>query len=724
VGTRTASGLAWSLWALAVSLAAVQLLVMAMSGLPQESERLGSAGGVFLRILYVLTVVLLATMGALIASRHKGNLIGWLCCAWGFIFAAEMFASEYASAMWLASPGSLLPGAAWFAWVAQMLNIHIVLIVPVLLLFPDGRLPGRRWGLVLWLVGASAVVSEALTAIRPGPLSSAPAIANPLGFAGLDPTFVVAYRLSVIGVVAAALLAAAALGVRLRRATGDERQQIKWIAYAGVLLAIAFLAGFSAPSEFGPIVQVLYFVVLDGFLLTLGLAILKYRLYEIDFVINKTLVYGALAAVIACMYVLFVVGIGALVGTRGEPNLVLSLLATAVVAVAFEPLRQRLQRLANQVVYGHRLSPYEVLSEFSRRMAGVLSVDEVLPRMAAEAARGVDGIACRVRVYVPGGEDRIFAWPDDDAVGPFDRTELVLHQGGPVGEISVTKRRGHLLSATESELLADLAAQAGPALANLRLTFELQARLTQVAMQADELRASRQRIVAAQDAERRRVERDIHDGAQQHLVAIAVNARLARQVLDTAPVRTGALLDEISTQADSALETLRDLARGIFPAVLADRGLIPALQAHLTKSGSSARLQPEASVVRARFDPRLEAAIYFCCLEALQNATKHAPNAPASLRISAEAACLTFEVGDEGPGFDASVARPGTGLEGMADRLAAIGGTLEVVSAAGRGTTVYGRVPLEFVGAEPDADAFAAAQAEDSRSEPNSALVR
>jgi signal transduction histidine kinase len=715
MGTRAASGVAWSIWALAVSLAALQLLVIAMNGLPQESERLGDTGGVLLRVLYVLTVVLLATMGVLIASRHQGNAIGWLCCAWGLIFAAEMFASEYATAMGLASPGYLLPGAAWFAWVAQMLNIHIVLIVPVLLLFPDGRLPGRRWGLVVWLVVTSAVVSEALLAIRPGPLSSAPAIENPLGFAGLDPTFVVAYRVSVVGTVAAALLAATALGLRLRRARGDERQQIKWIAYAGVLLALAFLAGFSAPHEYGPIVQVLYFVVLDSFLLTLGLAILKYRLYEIDLVINKTLAYGALAVVIGLVYVLLVVGIGALVGTRGEPNLVLSLVATAIVAVAFEPLRQRLQRVANQLVYGHRLSPYEVLSEFSRRMAGVLSIDEVLPRLAAEAARGVGGQACRISVHVPGGEDRIVASPGEDAAGPFDRTELVLHHGAPVGEISVRKSRGQVLSAAESELLADLAAQAGPTLANLRLTFELQARLSQLATQAEELRASRQRIVAAQDAERRRVERDIHDGAQQHLVAIAINARLARQVLDQAPGRAGELLEEISTQVDGAIENLRDLARGIFPTVLADRGLIPALQAHLNKSASSARLDPDASVVRVRFDPRLEAAIYFCCLEALQNAAKHAMDAPVRVGLAAVDGWLTLQVCDEGPGFDVRAQPKGTGLQGMSDRLQSVGGTLEVASVSGTGTTVYGRVPLSEV---------AAPQAAESRLEPNSALIR
>ena len=186
-------------------------------------------------------------------------------------------------------------------------------------------------------------------------------------------------------------------------------------------------------------------------------------------------------------------------------------------------------------------------------------------------------------------------------------------------------------------------------------------------------------------------------------------------MLDTAPVRTGGLLDEISTQVDDALETLRDLARGIFPAILADRGLIPAVQAHLTKSASSARLQPDASVVRVRFDPRLEAAIYFCCLEALQNAAKHATDAPVRVGLSALDGWLTLQVSDDSPGFEAGPHQPGTGLQGMSDRLAAVGGTLELVSVAGKGTTVYGRVPFS---------AAAASHAAESRAEPNSALMR
>src|SRR5205814_1058984 len=198
------------------------------------------------------------------------------------------------------------------------------------------------------------------------------------------------------------------------------------------------------------------------------------------------------------------------------------------------------------------------------------------------------------------------------------------------------------LPPAEAALLSDLAAQAGPALSNVRLTLELEERLRELASHAEQLRASRERIVTAQDAERRRLERDIHDGAQQHLVAIAVNARLAHQVLDSAPVRAGALLDEISSQVDDALETLRTLARGIFPPVLADRGLVPALRAHLARSASPAELGADAAVARARFDRRIESAMYFCCLEALQNAAKHAAGAPVSVHLGAQPSSLTL----------------------------------------------------------------------------------
>jgi signal transduction histidine kinase len=266
-------------------------------------------------------------------------------------------------------------------------------------------------------------------------------------------------------------------------------------------------------------------------------------------------------------------------------------------------------------------------------------------------------------------------------------------------------------SRVEETLLADLAAQAGPALATLRLTLEL--------------RASRQRLVAAQDAERRRLERDIHDGAQQDLVVLAVQLRLARQLLGQDPALVVPLFDDLDRQAKDALGTLRDLARGIFPPMLTDRGLVDALKAHLLRACPAARLETDAALAAVRYAPEVEAAVYFCCLEALQNTGKHAADAPVALRLSDQDGWFVFSVRDDGPGFDAAAASDwaGTGLRSMGDRLAALDGTLEVTSAPGRGTTVSGRVPLRPGGPGQD-DALTAAHAAASRSGPNSALGR
>jgi signal transduction histidine kinase len=414
-------------------------------------------------------------------------------------------------------------------------------------------------------------------------------------------------------------------------------------------------------------------------------AILRYRLYDIDVFISRTLAYGALGVCITVIYIGVVVGVGTLVHTTGESNLVLPLIATALVAAIFQPARERLLRLANRLVYGQRASPYEVLADFSKRIAGALSVDEVLPRMAEAAAHGVGATRSRVRVYVPGGLDRAVAWPPDALDGPFERTVPVLHQGSPVGEIAISKAARDPITAAEHKLLTDLASQAGPAFENVRLDIELQSRLA-------ELQASRQRIVATQDAERRRLERDIHDGAQQELVALAVNIRVAHELMHTDPAEAETVLAELGQHAESALSTLRDLARGIYPPALVDRGLAAAVEAHIAKTCPEVQLATDG-VSLERYAPEAEAGVYFCCLEALQNRAKHAPRAPGRVDLRTENGWLTFEVSDEGPGFEPALARTGSGLQNMADRMAALGGVLEVRSTPGRGTIVSGRVP-------------------------------
>ena len=306
--------------------------------------------------------------------------------------------------------------------------------------------------------------------------------------------------------------------------------------------------------------------------------------------------------------------------------------------------------------------------------------------LAEAAAKAVGGVSSRVRLFLPQGRDRCYVWPPDTPEDDsFDRTVTVVHQGEEVGDISVSKADGAVLTDDEEKMLEGLASQAALALRNLRLTGELEERL-------EELRASRQRIVTAGDQERRRVERDIHDGAQQQLVALAINLGLAKTLVAQDPQEAERLLEQLKGEARDALETLRDLARGVFPPLLVDSGVVSALRAHVAKMGIPAQFHAD-SIDAVRFDPQLEAAVYFCCREALQNAAKHAPGSPVTVTLVVEDGWLVFSVTDAGPGFDPNKVRRGSGLTNMADRVAALGGQLECISAPGQGTTITGQVP-------------------------------
>ncbi|MGZ4109593.1 MAG: sensor histidine kinase [Actinomycetota bacterium] len=253
-----------------------------------------------------------------------------------------------------------------------------------------------------------------------------------------------------------------------------------------------------------------------------------------------------------------------------------------------------------------------------------------------------------------------------------------------LGALAVAMPANDPIDPVREKLIDDLAAQAGLALRNVRLTAELQTRL-------DELSAAQKRIVAAQDQERRRLERNIHDGAQQQLVALAVKARLARSLVGRNDDKASELLEQIGAETQEALEDLRDLARGIYPPLLADKGLVAALEAQARKSPIPAEVSPDGI---GRYDQALEAAVYFSILEALQNAAKYSDAARVSVALAQANGDVTFEVRDDGVGFEPSQTGYGTGLQGIADRLRALDGTLEVRSAPGSGTTIAGSVPV------------------------------
>jgi signal transduction histidine kinase len=430
---------------------------------------------------------------------------------------------------------------------------------------------------------------------------------------------------------------------------------------------------------------------------------MKYRLYDVDVVISKTIVYGSLAAFIAVVYVAIVAGVGSLgsgslAGHGSHPALGLSVLATAVVAVAFQPVKERLQRLANRLVYGKRATPYEALSEFAGQMGGAYPAEDLLPRLARILAEGTGadhadvwlkaGPELRVEASWPpdAGRSRRVAFENDQApvIDGAACCTLVRHHGETLGALSVSKRPGESLTPAEDKLVSDLGAQAGLILRNAGLTEQLLARLA-------ELRASRLRIVAAQDDQRRRIERDIHDGAQQQLLGIAAKLALAESMAGRAEERERALISQLKADTRRALETLRELARGIYPPLLADQGLTAAVGAQASRATVPVELEADGI---GRYPEEIETAIYFCCIEALQNAGKHARESAVRIRLSGSGGEVAFAVEDDGPGFDRTSGAAGSGLQHMTDRLSALGGSIEIDTHPGSGTTVAGRIPV------------------------------
>ncbi|HEY0492998.1 MAG TPA: ATP-binding protein, partial [Candidatus Dormibacteraeota bacterium] len=615
-----------------------------------------------------------------------------------------VFACEYAIRGLVLAPGSLplalpvaiiIPALAAVVWPA---------FIPLILaLYPTGRPSPKKWWTAVWASIVFGLLYGLSLLLMPGTMAAVIRqsvslhLGNPLGNSlGTLLTSVTQSPLLLVPF----MLALLSVADRWRKARGDERQQLNWLAAVCLLIGLMLIPfgtvqrGGSIPLWLSwAIGSILLFAFAFGVPGAVAVAILRYRLYEIDVVLNRALVYGALAAFITAVYVGIVVGIGALIGSRGQPNLALSIAATAVVALAFQPVREQIQRLANRLVYGQRATPYEILALFSHRVAGAYANEEVLPRLAQVLGEGTAAAAATVWVENGGYSDPLATWPvDAEPVSPSsaDRHVAVRHQGEQLGTLALKKRAGEPLTPVEDKLLADVAAQAGQVLRNVRLTAELQARLDQISSQAERLRESRQRIVAAQDAERRRLERNIHDGAQQHLVALAVKLRLTAALAKKDTGRAIKSIDELRRQTKDALETLTTLAAGLNPPILRERGLAAALASQVGKDGTQVEVVDTGV---GRYAEDLEAAVYFCCQEAIQNAIKHSRAGRVEVHLSEEPGLLHFEVRDDGVGFDASSASQGAGMQNMADRIAAAGGSFQVDSRPGSGTTVRGLVP-------------------------------
>ncbi|HEX6489339.1 MAG TPA: histidine kinase [Candidatus Dormibacteraeota bacterium] len=651
----------------------------------------GSSVGLPVRAVDIIgqtSYLSLPILGLFIAWYLPKNPLWILSSAGAITLPLQTLATEYA--LLGLRIHSVLPAAGFAAW----LSVWVWAVpsgfgtVAVMLIYPDGKLLGPAWRWPLVVVGVATVAIAAVLSLQPGPIIPGVRLANPLGVQSATPYVIFASNASNVVPALAALIGVVGLIVRYRRALGDQRQQIKWFAYAGaIFLAAAAFSGwaFTVASTEGPLNEA--GIVVAGlsvilFPVAVGIGVLRYRLFDIDVVISRTLVYAALAIFITGVYIGIVVGIGSLVGGGSKPNLGLSILATALVAIAFQPLRERLTRIANRLVYGRRASPYEVLADFSRQVGASYAADEALLRMAQVLAEGTGAESAAVFV----GERQVASYPPSANGGSGAEAHRleVQHQGRRLGRLEVRKRRGEQLTPAEEKLFADLAHQAALVLSNLGLTDELSARL-------EELHASRQRLVQAQDEERRRLERNLQDGAQQRLAALQTRLASAQSLAEKEPAAALPLLAELQGDADQTLALMRELAHGIYPPLLAERGLREALESQARRATLPVTVEAENI---GRYPQAVEAAIYFCCVEALQNVQRYARATSADIRLREQGGLLTFEVVDDGVGFDPASAAPGAGLTNLRDRLDALNGDLVVVSKPGAGTRVGGSVPI------------------------------
>ncbi len=654
----------------------------------------------------------LSAVAGVILWRLPKSRFSWVIAATVLVLALGVVAAEYAIRGLVVEPGSL--PLADVAAGSQKVWPELVSLgaIAVILLFPDGSLKSARWRLVL---GAAAIVVGAhllaglddpypilvgLTERQPVPVTVPPAF-WPAGASLSWVSGALTWAEVAMGIVAGA-----GVLLRLVDSGGDARLQLKWFAYAAAIYCLTSLLGFADQLPLPDWLPFADFTTSDpahaisgwgglssafaGMVLVpaaVAVAILRYRLYGIDIVISRTILFGGLAAFVAATYGIVVAGAGSLFGQRAGLSPLLTLLAIALAAALLEPVRARLHRLANVAVYGRRATPYEVLSDFVRSVGGAEPSDALLPRMADLLREGT--AAAAVEVWVRVGDRLQLAGASPAQAGPRPAVagigELrpragaagvaaqVFHEAEQLGALVVVPARGERLGSTERRLLDDLASQAGLVFNRFRLV--------------EELRESRSRIVAAQDLERKRIERNLHDGAQQRFV----NALLALGMAEVARSRrsrAGELLERAAAEVREGLAELRELARGLHPTLLTESGLGAAVHALADRSPIV------TSVLVAndrRFPEAIEVTAYYVVAEALANAAKHSRASEVKIRIDQSAERLLVEVADDGMG--GCDLRQGSGLLGLQDRVAAVGGSLTVYSPPGRGTRIRADLP-------------------------------
>ena len=659
---KGATGLAWGIAVVACATIPAILLLDAGAGEYKASSVANIAGPVA-----ILTSV---CVGLVIALKRPSNPIGWLLLGNGLIFGLLGGLPGAYAGYALEHPGSLPGGRLAAVWDTAAWPLLFAGVVAIAFIFPDGRLLSPRWR----SIAIGGAVAAAVTLV--GGLLSANTLDPPfedIAPLGLLPDSITGAMqgLGLLGMFAALIAAAVAVVSRFRGSEGELRAQMKWVAYGATLIPVTILVG-TLDSGTG-LATLLSIMALEiAIPLSIGIAVMRYRLYEIDRLINATLVYGALTVLLAAAFVAVTLLGGVVIGGGSA---VPTAVATLAVTLAFRPLRARLQALVDR--------------RFNRaRYEGLQQVDRFLGDLRIGRAEP-EGIGDVLAEATSDPSLRLFFWLPHEGVHADETGHLVPElPTSPRGRTPV--RRGELQLATlvHDPALLEPPSLLDPVILRAGLAIEIARLRVEVRRQLSEVEQSRTRIVTATYEERRRLERDLHDGAQQRLVSLGLDIRHVQHGLGEATGGdTKATLDSVVAGLAEAIEELRELARGVRPAALDD-----GLAAALAELAARAPISTEVEATAERFNHEIEAAAYFVASEALTNAVKHADSSQVVLRAGRENGNLVLSVSDDGRGGAAPGS--GSGLTGLADRVAALGGRLDLRS-DGSGTALVAEFPCE-----------------------------
>jgi len=634
-------------------------------------------------VVTISAAVSFGAVGPIIALKRPDLRIGWLLCAVAVATAIPPFTTQYARYVLVTHPGALSAGrlAAWLTVWDWPLGYALVL-AGIALLFPDVQVLSRRERTVAWAAVAAAALMMAGNAVSSRPNQALPQIPNPYALPGADGIGRAAQAAGTLLLLAAMIAAFAILAARYRHGGERQRQQLRWflLAFAGLVAAeiLPFIGGvFTGQARSPAVLGWTEAAAVPWLTVAIAVAVLRHQLYEIDVLVNRTLVYVTMSVLVAGAYVLIV---GYLAGQLDVHGTGVALVITGLVAVAFHPVRERVQRAVNRLLYGRRDEPYAALSELGRRLETTLSAGAVLATIAASVREALRVPYAVISLTGAGG-----ALGTAESGEPAPVVVRLPLAFGPeqVGELAVAARQaGEQLTAADRRLLADFARQAGVAAHAVRLTTDLE--------------AARKRLVTAREEERRRLRRDLHDGLGPHLASQALTLDAARDLLHKDPDAADSLLAELRAQTQQAVADIRRIVNDLRPPALDDRGLVEALREHAT---SYTRTGLQVCVAAPAELPPLPAAVdlaaYRIAAEAVTNAARHAGARQCTISLAADAqdGHMTLEVRDDGCGMPVSY-QPGLGLASMQARASELGGVCRIKSRPGAGTVVTAELPF------------------------------